>query len=1004
MRRIIYKYRKNCLRSDYIVLYKNMNIRRTTEPADESYGKTRPEDKNDAVETSTKIDIANLGVETTKLIESSSNISPRKSKSQGLSLEKITELDMSSVLLEALTAPHADGDDTSYDLCYSDAENEDEEPECSEDQFSDCTDSVFDDRFFDKSHNESSYVNNKTVLELRLDTKCISAEKHFVPEENEEKCKVVIEDDLIDSTYSTYNEDLDNLSNEEKFNNVLSRYSSNDGISNSIDGDDKTELFKNTRKEIDESSNERIANTICDTRTENITLSQRDTNSKNEMGTNFEENSKKYADTSHEHSSTELSNPDIAIPDVKEDSSHIIFEFTAEVDSGEHTNVSKSGDALLPSCIKDFGSKNSSILSPKSPSFVPRSVSNATSNTTNNICNKSAHKDTIYHSDSKNLIHSNSLRYDGNCNSKSSQGRSQFTYTIEPYIPKPVASPSLLPTPKTPRLLLPTPRTATLLPTPPDTTFQPTTLYKPKYPLSSLKISKCSSMTQSNKDMNSHEENSLYKSSNRKMLNKSFLEPDIEHSPKSRKTIFTNERPNFNSKRYPFENFRHPSDNYIRSRSEHRHFRQFPYEGYPPFGMRGGRARGRSYSRLMNNFGRHWPPSRHFDRSYNYLHPQYREMEDYCDYDLYHDQYYSDYDTFDGHHDPYYSDGYESDIYEQNKFEKRDGCFQSQSLYHHHMNNLRSGRKAYSSRPYTNRYSEETWPHHSRFPRGNKINDYSSYRGHQQKRATSKFSETVKQSEEINVLDSNLEVEESYPTCTTKNLDNDTDSSESLLKNTKKISKTQNSADKINPENELTPVSENELLKDDSNVVQKVQFIDNTFQPPSDIQELADTTVVTETSSDPLETNLMFVQFCPPDAMSTQCLSMMASTDQVPLDTYTDTIPSSASYVYTPEEQAQFTNFQSVPFASSLKSGITTTIGIESSNFEAPYPNTNTTGVDFHQEFINGNLDDYENVVEEGLSTVQEGTHIVHFHINPGTTINFTTSDGSEQKVAGETQ
>lgn len=38
----------------------------------------------------------------------------------------------------------------------------------------------------------------------------------------------------------------------------------------------------------------------------------------------------------------------------------------------------------------------------------------------------------------------------------------------------------------------------------------------------------------------------------------------------------------------------------------------------------------------------------------------------------------------------------------------------------------------------------------------------------------------------------------------------------------------------------------------------------------------------------------------------------------------------------------------------------------------------------------------------KALDTESEEGHIVHFHINPGTTVNFTTSDGSEQRISGE--
>lgn len=41
--------------------------------------------------------------------------------------------------------------------------------------------------------------------------------------------------------------------------------------------------------------------------------------------------------------------------------------------------------------------------------------------------------------------------------------------------------------------------------------------------------------------------------------------------------------------------------------------------------------------------------------------------------------------------------------------------------------------------------------------------------------------------------------------------------------------------------------------------------------------------------------------------------------------------------------------------------------------------------------------------VEEGLlmGLGEEGQHVVHLHINPGTTVNFTTDDGQVQRISG---
>ena len=123
------------------------------------------------------------------------------------------------------------------------------------------------------------------------------------------------------------------------------------------------------------------------------------------------------------------------------------------------------------------------------------------------------------------------------------------------------------------------------------------------------------------------------------------------------------------------------------------------------------------------------------------------------------------------------------------------------------------------------------------------------------------------------------------------------------------------------------------------------------------------------------------------------------SQDHIPYENYVEAISNPPAFVLTPEHQAQSINFQSIPFPGSTNN-ITATIEIESNNVDSSNP-SDEVPLDFHQEFINGNLEDYEGIVNEGVTEPESG-HVVHFHINPGTTVNFTTSDGKVQRVSGE--
>jgi len=120
--------------------------------------------------------------------------------------------------------------------------------------------------------------------------------------------------------------------------------------------------------------------------------------------------------------------------------------------------------------------------------------------------------------------------------------------------------------------------------------------------------------------------------------------------------------------------------------------------------------------------------------------------------------------------------------------------------------------------------------------------------------------------------------------------------------------------------------------------------------------------------------------------------------ETIPYENYVEAISNPPAFVLTPENQADATCFHSIPFPehSPKCNQSTTRIEIEA-NEES---NADTGEVDFHQEYINGNLEDYDGFVNDPATEV-EGVHVVHFHINPGTTVNFTR-DGTEQKISGE--
>ena len=652
-------------------------------------------------------------------------------------------------------------------------------------------------------------------------------------------------------------------------------------------------------------------------------------------------------------------------------------------------DIQFSVSAASQNIAKTKPSHTFSNLSPKSPTFIPRSQKN------NGTDNYEAYSVDINRKDSEISVSTDYIddkvssgTSNSDKNPSTSSSNKSFPYTIEPYIPKPITAPSLLPTPKIPRLKLPT-RPATLLPTPPippDMTHQ-----HQRFPPSFKSNLKYQNSSVPCHDPSNHEHGSTFKSPNRKTFNKySLSDVALECPQRNGKTILHSDRPFGKEKRFPYENLCYQNDQF--SQGELRNSRPTLYDGYPPFALRECRGRGKNYSRLLNNTARPRQPFRYFDSPQNEWNVPFHDTNRNSMYyeDEENEQYYNDYDLYDNHVGSHHPENYDSFCFGRHRFSERE-TFRTRSLFHH-LNSLRGGRKHSPYGPYSGPPNEEIWPrplppraHFPRYQRGGR--HIPNSRNFHQTESNFKTTDTNKNFKAETISNS-------------KKSDPIHKSLDSFQNNEPNSSKTC----KVETKEETTSLESKSSHENHHNILN--QLTDVTVSKDTMVNAVSDT--ITEEHCDNaiynedvniFGTDLVYVELIPTDDSS-----ILPPQEHVGLNNYLEAIPDSMSYVYTPEQQANLINFQSVPFQSSSSSGMTTTIEIESSNFEEMQYSSveNGAGVDFHQEFINGTLEDYETLADDGISTIKEGSHIVHFHINPGTTINFTTSDGSEQKVSGE--
>ena len=676
----------------------------------------------------------------------------------------------------------------------------------------------------------------------------------------------------------------------------------------------------------------------------------------------------------------------------------------SDFETGNNVNP---GYAKRSSPVTSNLKASKSTLSPKSKPFIPRNQHNSTS-------------EHLTSSDE------NVIKESSNCSSKPSSLTNSVlnpvAYTVEPYIPKPSVSPCLLPTPNIPRSITPT-RAPILLPTP--------KIFSHRYPsIPTCEKQHSTLLPTPAINKKARQTAGSFKHSpgcalfnkpdfSKPTTNKPFTDNDKTNRRDPQKSCDKTQpsaKYNLHSRKQNCDHAFHHDKEYLKAKYDPKYHRYFNNNDvFHQFPFRGPKERGRLVSRLSGHYN---APYGYHDVDY-YPFPNQllskRHKADYDDRNVRNRHLdpgvFCDFDAGHNYYDEFCYNEYYPLLCDRNRFENRCGLYRSRSAFNN-FRYLRGNRK-----------------NGTKYPEVRDIDNCNNSNANSWGCATtsSSYMQSSRQRGERNGYKNasnrgtNVRGGRGKAVSNTRNkLDN----GESILHKSDNRSKQTSIADEQSKlsmkckqpevtkvELEITPPdydASTELLEAQN--LEDIEQIEGSGilhshpskmeSPHSPIQEEIEEGLQEDFQNVVSGSHTSYDNAID-DAQGNVILDStgeIRTQEHVSVDNFIDAIPNPPAYVLTPEHQAHLANFTPVPFHGGAGNDVTATIEIEASKFDEAFSEDNS--IDFnHEDVTHGTLDAFETFVNDGG---EEEGHVVHLHINPGTTVNFTTSDGREQRVSGK--